>query len=46
MIGRPVLEPRTRRFFTAGATAKREDEPQRQSYGLVKGNFVELTEID
>jgi len=27
-------------------TAKRKDDPQRQSYGVVKDNFVELTEID
>jgi hypothetical protein len=33
-------------WLNAAVNAKREAEPQRQHYGLVKGNFIELTELD
>ena len=33
-------------WLNADMTAKRKDEPQRQSFGLIKGNFLQLTEID
>jgi Toprim domain len=33
-------------WLNADLTAKREDEPQRQSYGSIKGNFVELVKWD
>jgi hypothetical protein len=33
-------------WLNADMTAKREAEPQRQSYGLIKGNFIQLTEIN
>jgi hypothetical protein len=33
-------------WLSPDLSAKREAEPQRQSYGLIKGNFVELTEVD
>jgi phage/plasmid primase-like uncharacterized protein len=33
-------------WLNADMTAKREDEPQRQSFGLIKGNFIQLTKID
>jgi hypothetical protein len=33
-------------WLNAGMTAKRDDKPQRQSYGLLKGNFIQLTKID
>ncbi len=33
-------------WLNGNMDAKREAEPQRQSYGLIKGNFVVLTEID
>jgi Toprim domain/Winged helix-turn-helix DNA-binding len=32
-------------WLNADMTAKRDAEPQRQSYGSIKGNFVQLTEI-
>lgn len=32
-------------WLNSDMTAKRKDEPRCQSYGLIKGNFVELTEI-
>jgi hypothetical protein len=33
-------------YLNNNLTGKREREPQRQSYGLVKGNFIELEKID
>jgi Toprim domain len=33
-------------WLNGDANGKREQEPQRQSYGLVKGNFIPLCEID
>jgi phage/plasmid primase-like uncharacterized protein len=33
-------------WLNADMTAKREAKPQRQSYGLLKGNFIQLTKID
>jgi phage/plasmid primase-like uncharacterized protein len=33
-------------WLNADMTAKREATPQRQSYGLLKGNFIQLTKID
>ena len=33
-------------WLNANMTAKREAEPQRQSYGPIKGNFVHLTAMD
>ena len=32
-------------WLNADLTGKRDAEPQRQSYGLVKGNFIELCKI-
>ena len=33
-------------WLNGGLSGKREAEPQRQSYGLVKGNFIPLFEFD
>ena len=33
-------------WLNADMTAKRDAKPQRQSYGLLKGNFIQLTKID
>jgi DNA-binding transcriptional ArsR family regulator len=33
-------------WLNSNLTAKRDAQPQRQSFGLIKGNFIELSKVD